>query len=54
MTKIRKQKKPPKITYKFIDSKDGQESLDQAYNILFEAVLRSQSWKNWKKAHPTK
>lgn len=42
MTKAKKQK-VPKMVYKFVDSKEGQEKLDKAFDILFTEMSQKEN-----------
>lgn len=39
---IKKIKRDPKVSYKFIESETGENGLDEAFNILFEEVIKAQ------------
>ena len=44
----------PKIVYTYIDSPESIQKVNETYDMIFDAVLKSQSWKDYKKAHLTK
>jgi hypothetical protein len=41
----------PKITYTFTDSPESVQKLNEVYDMIFDQVLKSESWKKYKSEH---
>lgn len=39
---LKKPKKDPTVSYQFIESETGENGLDEAFDILFEEVIKTQ------------
>jgi hypothetical protein len=41
----------PKIIYTYIDSPESVQKLNEVYDMIFDQVLKSESWKKYKSEH---